>query len=237
MLGREDAKHESTFRDRICDIEELATLGRDHNVCPYYLSKELQATAEVILLPYNYLIDPVSRRSLNVDLSGSIVIFDEAHNLVRTLDHLDLSHGSETHTSVVDQEGICADSASFDITGTDLGSCISETQRCIDLFSMPTTVPPDIDVEQLIQLKDMLLRLEQELAALPLKDGELTKPGSFIYELFAQVSLTHESYAVICEVMDVAVQMLLEGTREHSAVASHAPLCVESDTHTPQRVV
>ena len=66
-------------------IEELVKLGREHNVCPYYISKEMQNDADIILVPYNYLIDPVSRRSLNIDLKGSILIFDEAHNLVRAI--------------------------------------------------------------------------------------------------------------------------------------------------------
>lgn len=63
-------------------IEELAKLGRKHNVCPYFISKEMQTEADIILLPYNYLIDPSSRKSLNIDLKGSILVFDEAHNLV-----------------------------------------------------------------------------------------------------------------------------------------------------------
>lgn len=45
----------------------------------------MQEAAELVLLPYNYIIDPHLRKIHKVDLSGSIVIFDEAHNLVRSL--------------------------------------------------------------------------------------------------------------------------------------------------------
>ena len=55
----------------------------DHRCCPYFISKELKAEADVIFMPYNYLLDPKSRKAHQVELNGNIVIFDEAHNLVR----------------------------------------------------------------------------------------------------------------------------------------------------------
>ena len=36
---------------------------------------------QLILCPYNYLIDPAIRRSLGIDVRGDIVIIDEAHNI------------------------------------------------------------------------------------------------------------------------------------------------------------
>jgi len=51
--------------------------------CPYYLARELQAGAELILVPYIYLLDKDKRSSLaNLDLHNAVLIFDEAHNLV-----------------------------------------------------------------------------------------------------------------------------------------------------------
>ncbi len=32
-------------------------LGKKHNFCPYYMSRELYRTADVIFMPYNYLLD------------------------------------------------------------------------------------------------------------------------------------------------------------------------------------
>ena len=34
-------------------------------------------------MPYNYLVDPMIRNSLNIDLEGSIIILDEGHNVVQ----------------------------------------------------------------------------------------------------------------------------------------------------------
>ena len=52
-------------------------------VCPYYLSREpsVLRDAQLILMPYNYLIDPASRRGIDIPWENSTLIFDEAHNL------------------------------------------------------------------------------------------------------------------------------------------------------------
>ena len=37
--------------------------------------------ADLVFCPYNYLIDPVIRKSMEVDISNCVLIFDEAHNI------------------------------------------------------------------------------------------------------------------------------------------------------------
>ena len=64
------------------DIEDLVTLGRSSGPCPYLLSKEMGSTAEIVFMPYNYLIDAKNRMGLGrICWENSILIFDEAHNL------------------------------------------------------------------------------------------------------------------------------------------------------------
>jgi regulator of telomere elongation helicase 1 len=63
--------------DAIMDIEELASYGKKQNACPYYLSKEIQSSSDIIFLPYNYLIDANARKAQNIDVKNSIIIFDE----------------------------------------------------------------------------------------------------------------------------------------------------------------
>ncbi|VDM74537.1 unnamed protein product [Strongylus vulgaris] len=71
-----------TVESGVPDIEDMVAVGRKQGVCPFYRCRQMQETAELVLLPYNYIIDPQLRKIHRVDLSGSIVIFDEAHNLV-----------------------------------------------------------------------------------------------------------------------------------------------------------
>lgn len=64
------------------DIEDLVTLGRSSGPCPYLLSKEMAASADIVFMPYNYLIDAKSRMGLGkISWENSVLIFDEAHNL------------------------------------------------------------------------------------------------------------------------------------------------------------
>ena len=39
---------------------------------------------DIIFCPYNYLVDPKIRSSMNIDLEDQIVIIDEAHNIEDT---------------------------------------------------------------------------------------------------------------------------------------------------------
>lgn len=63
------------------DLEELVKVGRIHTVCPYYWSLDLAQSADIIFCPYNYLIDPIIRKCLSIDLAGAVVVLDEAHNI------------------------------------------------------------------------------------------------------------------------------------------------------------
>ena len=37
--------------------------------------------ADIVLMPYNYVLDRQIRRVLDIDLEGDVLIIDEAHNL------------------------------------------------------------------------------------------------------------------------------------------------------------
>nr|XP_033486457.1 Fanconi anemia group J protein isoform X2 [Epinephelus lanceolatus] len=63
------------------DIEDLVALGKRLRSCPYYAARELMQEASIIFCPYNYLLDPMIRESMEIDLAGQIVVLDEAHNI------------------------------------------------------------------------------------------------------------------------------------------------------------
>ncbi len=56
--------------DEVLDIEDLMLTGTRQRMCPYYLARELKSQADVILMPYNYILDikvPTMSVSLNTN--------------------------------------------------------------------------------------------------------------------------------------------------------------------------
>lgn len=158
----------------VVDIEDLIQMGNKQKFCPYYMSRDLQKNADIIFLPYNYLLDPKARRAQKLDLRNSVIILDEAHNV----------------------EHICEDSASFQIKSTDVTLCIEEVtdvMKTMDDNSSFTNVEDlDFSPEDLMLLKTMLLNLEKAIDEIPIKnkqEGE-TYEGKYIFEIFAKAGVS-----------------------------------------------
>lgn len=101
----ESAKDSPEFRHvPIMDIEDLVAAGRKKRCCPYFVSRELIPDADIVFMPYNYLLDPKARKANKVELSNTIIILDEAHNV----------------------EKMCEDSASVQISSSEIAVCIDD---------------------------------------------------------------------------------------------------------------
>ncbi|KAM5245935.1 regulator of telomere elongation helicase 1 [Ctenodactylus gundi] len=198
----EEKSLEQELATPILDIEDLVKNGSKHKVCPYYLSRNLKQQADIIFMPYNYLLDAKSRRAHNIDLKGTVVIFDEAHNV----------------------EKMCEESASFDLTPHDLASGLDAINQVLeektrvaqqsDLhleFSMDLPGSGlNMELEDIAKLKMILLRLEAVIDAVQLpEDGSgVTKPGSYIFNLFAEAQITFQTKDCILESLDQIIQHL-----------------------------
>ncbi|VFV33288.1 regulator of telomere elongation [Lynx pardinus] len=106
----EEKSLEQELTTSILDIEDLVKSGNKHKLCPYYLSRNLKQQADIIFMPYNYLLDAKSRRAHSIDLKGTVVIFDEAHNV----------------------EKMCEESASFDLTPHDVASGLDAIDQVLE---------------------------------------------------------------------------------------------------------
>ena len=67
------------------DIEDLGKEGQRKGYCPYYAQRDPIALqdADLILMPYNFLVDASVRKGLKIEWENSIILVDEAHNVVR----------------------------------------------------------------------------------------------------------------------------------------------------------
>ena len=102
--GVENLSTHTRLTDSIWDIEDIVTLGKKSKGCPYYTSRLLAKSADIIFCPYNYITDPLIRSAVDFDLKDAIIIFDEAHNL----------------------ESCCTDSASLDVSSITLNDLTVE---------------------------------------------------------------------------------------------------------------
>ena len=171
------------------DIEDMVELGVKHRACPYYLAREQRMEADVVILPYNYIVDKTARRAQQINLPGSIIIFDEAHNL----------------------ESSCVDASSFDLTLEDLRGGVSEAELCCEIAPTVTDPGAMCDPKNFIFLKTILLGLIDAIATVQVKKEtrDVVRPGSFIYELFRQCDITIMSVNKLTEILEEGLKLLV----------------------------
>lgn len=67
------------------DLDEFKGAASQRNCCPYYGVRHLAPACHLIIMPYNYILSKSMRESTGFDLASCIVIFDEAHNIPRSI--------------------------------------------------------------------------------------------------------------------------------------------------------
>ena len=104
-----DKGGQDLFRDKamttIQDIEELRITGKHMGACPYYGVRRSVKLSHLVLMPYQSLLSKVittymstdycsvaliqaNRESLGVSVAGNVVIIDEAHNVIETMNDI-----------------------------------------------------------------------------------------------------------------------------------------------------
>ena len=66
------------------DLNFINTISQDNQICPFEFELDLSLYCDAIICDYNYLFDPISylKRYFDEDSSNTLVLVDEAHNLV-----------------------------------------------------------------------------------------------------------------------------------------------------------
>jgi Fanconi anemia group J protein len=80
-LASHHALHHHMGHNQAWDLEDLVKVGRKLKACPYYASRELKNAAQLIICPYNYLVDPRIRKSMEINVKNQVIVLDEAHNI------------------------------------------------------------------------------------------------------------------------------------------------------------
>ena len=80
------------------DIESVQMISKEMHTCGYYAARAAVEEAELICLPYSMLLQKSSREALGIDVKGSVIICDEAHNLIEAI--------NQTYSVCIDIESI-----------------------------------------------------------------------------------------------------------------------------------
>ena len=66
------------------DIEDILKQGKSRIFCPFYVerTKVKMANCDLVFMPYNYIFLKEIRESMDIELKKSILVLDEAHNVV-----------------------------------------------------------------------------------------------------------------------------------------------------------
>ena len=69
-------------KNELEDIEDLLKEGKKSLFCPYFYNIfKSRFEANLIIMTYNYILNPYIRKGLNIVEKNSIIILDEAHNI------------------------------------------------------------------------------------------------------------------------------------------------------------
>lgn len=189
----------------IMDMEELVEWGKNTSVCPFYYSRGNAETAELIFVPYNYLFDKDARSSTLKDIAwdNAVIIFDEAHNL----------------------ESFASESASFELSNTDIAGCISEIDRAIRAVQ---SQPGDKDLKEshILKCKELFLYLERQMQNL---GPQSAYHGTFIFEFFKSANITHSTQELLAhELRKINDWMAdLRGTKRGMVQLEHFLQCLK----------
>ncbi|KAF4320436.1 hypothetical protein BBO99_00003065 [Phytophthora kernoviae] len=185
----------------IMDIEELVSTMTEKKICPFFLTRNILPEAEIVFVPYNYLIDPMARRSIGISIENSILIFDEAHNV----------------------ESIASEAASYALSSNDISGCISEVDQFIKALSngrVQLDAGSNLTMESTQTLRALFVEIDKGLNSFPLSsNGGFTKPGEYIFEFFGQFNVNFETCPLVLNMIEEIIEVANAGDDSQRAAS------------------
>lgn len=188
---RSSVKCSALQSEEILDMEELVQRGKTKVFCPYYLEREVAVNADIIFMPYNYVVDSTLRKQLPFGFKKNcVLIIDEAHNLPSLL-----SAGG-----------------SINLSALSLATAIQDCSRCIAMITLEQERTlkqgneTKVSENDAAALKIVLKRLEDLIAAVNFSETtskevfpsnpsrEVVRAGSYMYTFLEMAMITSDIY-------------------------------------------
>jgi chromosome transmission fidelity protein 1 len=78
------------------------------NACPYYATRNALEYAQLILVPYQTLLHEATRGAYGLSLENSVIVIDEAHNLLDTINQIHSQEINGAQVSICHLITVCA---------------------------------------------------------------------------------------------------------------------------------
>ncbi|XP_054168396.1 ATP-dependent DNA helicase DDX11-like [Oppia nitens] len=128
------------FKDEVLadvmDIEDITKLGKGVKACPYYSTRMAIPEAELVILPYNILLHSATRESFGINLKDSVVIVDEAHNLMETIYNIH----------------------SIDIKGSHVLDCLTQLNSYLTKYRTRLSAKNTMYIKQIVFILNQLIK-------------------------------------------------------------------------------
>ena len=185
-------KSNKDFKNEILDIEDICKLGNKHAVCPYFMSRELRTDADLIFMPYNYVLDFKLRQTNSIDLKNAIILLDEAHNVEKT----------------------CEDAASFELSSYDLASAQADCDECHKILEEKSAAIVGFDegpapesaitLEDAMKLKEIFNKLERVVMepVLTSENPKMVAGSEFLYDALKRQNITASTVGSIIDAIE-----------------------------------
>lgn len=204
--------HES----KVMDIEDLVKFGEKNRCCSYFLSKELTENADIVFMPYNYLLDPKARKANRLQLENSVIIIGGFLLVFKLkLSSKFLTFSDEAHNV----EKMCEESASITISSSEIALCIEDLTVIMqtlsennEIFTSNENEQKDFSLEDLALLKEMMLNFEKAVDEIDIqfkKEGS-TFEGSYIFQILQKANINHNNSQTISALIDSLIQFLTQ---------------------------
>ncbi|KAI5067198.1 hypothetical protein GOP47_0017726 [Adiantum capillus-veneris] len=182
----------------IHDIEDLVGIGNSVRGCAYFAARSLALDAEIVFCPYGYLLNPVIRNAMEINLDGSIVILDEAHNI----------------------EDVAREAGSIDVETSNLEGLRMELEQLGAMGAAADFYHPLLDMVQ-----EMLSWLYQKSTTLEKQDFERYSScwsGEGAVQELERAGIQYQSFGMLSECAKKAVGAAAEAETDGSHLSGFA---------------
>lgn len=187
------------------DIEDIKSFADKHRTCAFYMTKEMISSSNLLLLPYNYLLDRQIQKSIISSLSNG----DDDVDDVGFKNNTNINNGSSlfkngtngaNNTSdsrlrgaivILDEahniEGVCEDLASIEIDCMSLHRCLQELNVIRSRYNNNNKTTnathfsqqPEVEIteEDICFVEKFIQSLIEEINAIPLRKADSNGGG------------------------------------------------------------